>query len=228
MAPLTDPAIALGHLFLQTFLTTGLFVTVHDAIHGLICPGHPRLNRALGVCFANIYAGLSYGQLAQNHWLHHSAPMDASDPDAYPREGNGFWPWYFKFLGEYWGIRSLVKLAVCLLILVIVGRVSLLKLVLFWAVPLGLSSLQLFYFGTYAPHRGGQAGPAACAKSLARPWLVSLVTCYHFSYHQEHHDHLGVAWWALPSLHRWLQAQDQGAVPAREAEPLHPGLKASA
>jgi beta-carotene/zeaxanthin 4-ketolase len=204
-------AIALGHILLQTFLNTGLFVTVHDAIHGLVAPGHPKINRAIGLCFATAYAGLSYGQLAQNHWLHHSAPMAASDPDAYPVECPRFWPWYFKFLGEYWGIPQLLKLAFLLLIFIFVGRVSPLNLTIFWAIPLCLSSLQLFYFGTYQPHQGGeqQAGSARCAKSLARPWLISLVACYHFGYHQEHHDHLGVPWWALPGLYRSLQSQNE-------------------
>ncbi|NJN32778.1 MAG: hypothetical protein HC824_21980, partial [Synechococcales cyanobacterium RM1_1_8] len=125
----------------------------------------------------------------------------------------GFWPWYFKFLGRYWGFNSLVRLALFLFILIFVGNVSPLRLVIFWAVPLCLSSLQLFYFGTYQPHRWHDRGAAPerdraiCAQSPDRPWLISLVACYHFSYHQEHHDYPDVAWWALPSLYRSLQQQ---------------------
>lgn len=199
--------LGLGHIFFQTFLTTGLFVTVHDAIHGLVCPAQDKLNRLLGICFATAYAGLSYGQLSQNHWLHHRAPMTSADPDAQPGEHPGFWSWYFKFLGEYWGVQPFCRLALLLLAFVVLLQAPWLRLGLFWALPLFLSSLQLFFFGTYQPHRRGQrrSVSASCAPSCPLPWLVSWVTCYHFSYHQEHHDHVTVPWWALPSLYRSLQ-----------------------
>jgi beta-carotene/zeaxanthin 4-ketolase len=208
MASPVSVGIALGHILFQTFLTTGLFVTVHDAIHGLVCPAQAQLNRALGICFATAYAGLSYEQLSQNHWLHHRAPMTPADPDAQPMDCPGFWPWYFKFLGEYWGLQPFCRLALLLLGFVLLFQAPWLRLGLFWALPLLLSSLQLFFFGTYQPHRRGQwrSVTGGCAPSYGLPWLVSLVTCYHFSYHQEHHDHLTVPWWALPSLYRSLQA----------------------
>ena len=202
--------IALGGVLLQTFLNTGLFITVHDAIHGLVCPGHPKINRALGTCFSSAYAGLSYGQLAHNHWRHHGAPMTASDPDTHAVECAEFWPWYFKFLAEYSGLHQFLKLASFLFVAMAMGHVSPLKLVIFWAIPLCLSSLQLFYFGTYQPHRviDPSSRPGLCTQSQAQPWLISFLTCYHFSYHQEHHDNLSVPWWALPSLYRSLQVQD--------------------
>jgi beta-carotene ketolase (CrtW type) len=33
---------------LQTWLSTGLFITAHDAMHGTLAPGRPHWNRAVG------------------------------------------------------------------------------------------------------------------------------------------------------------------------------------
>lgn len=35
-------------LFWQSFLYTGLFITAHDAMHGAVVPGHPKINNAIG------------------------------------------------------------------------------------------------------------------------------------------------------------------------------------
>lgn len=227
MTSLTGLGMALGAILLQTFLNTGLFVTIHDAIHGLVYPGHLKINRVLGSCFASAYAGLSYGQLAQNHWLHHRAPMTPSDPDSHPLECDSFWPWFLKFLGKYWGISQFLKLAFFLFALISLGHVSLFNLAVFWAIPLGLSSLQLFYFGTYQPHRASESHPGSrgCTKSQPKPWLISLLACYHFSYHQEHHDHLEVPWWALPRLYKSLQAQNKTS--GQKSQPSRPWLAPS-
>ena len=70
---------------------------------------------------------------------------------------------------------------------------------LFWTLPLLLSSLQLFFFGTVLPHRHGAAeGLPHRPHSLHwSPWL-SLFACYHFGYHREHHDAPTVPWFRLP------------------------------
>jgi beta-carotene ketolase (CrtW type) len=78
------------------------------------------------------------------------------------------------------------------------------NILLFFAVPGILSSLQLFYFGTFLPHRhvddGGEAQFADHhrARSSDFGYLLSLLTCFHFGYHHEHHLQPGTPWWRLP------------------------------
>ncbi|MGK7928227.1 MAG: fatty acid desaturase, partial [Spirulina sp.] len=77
-----------------------------------------------------------------------------------------------------------------------------LNLLLFWLLPSAFSSLQLFFFGTFLPHRqpkGGYNNPHR-AQSHALPIFWSFIACYHFGYHREHHENLDVPWWKLPEL----------------------------
>ncbi len=55
-------AIMLG-ILLQTFLDTGLFITAHEAMHGLVCPQNPRLNCSFGVLSISLYGLFSYDKL---------------------------------------------------------------------------------------------------------------------------------------------------------------------
>ena len=73
---------------------------------------------------------------------------------------------------------------------------------LFWAVPSILSSLQLFAFGTYLPHRHEEEAfrDRHNARSNDYPRWLSLLTCFHFGYHHEHHAKPGTPWWRLPSI----------------------------
>ena len=52
-----------------------------------------------------------------------------------------------------------------------------------------LSSLQLFIFGIFLPHRKRDPGlkDESCTRSIHLPVFWSFITCYHFGYHQEHH-----------------------------------------
>lgn len=82
----------------------------------------------------------------------------------------------------------------------------LLRVLLVCTLPLLLSSLQLFGFGTYLPHRAQRAGlsrPQATAPaSLNLPGWLSLLSCFHFGYHLEHHQNPELAWFALPAQRR--------------------------
>jgi beta-carotene/zeaxanthin 4-ketolase len=73
---------------------------------------------------------------------------------------------------------------------------------LFWAFPLILSSLQLFYFGTFLPHRQPLEGYNNFhrANSTQLPIFLSFLSCYHFGFHQEHHEFPYIPWWQLPMI----------------------------
>jgi beta-carotene/zeaxanthin 4-ketolase len=58
--------IILMGIALQTFLNTGLFITAHEAMHRLVCPQNPRLNRGFGVIALWLYGLFSYDQLLKN------------------------------------------------------------------------------------------------------------------------------------------------------------------
>ena len=74
-------------------------------------------------------------------------------------------------------------------------------MLVFWALPALLSSVQLFYFGTFRPHRHDDSPFADDhnARSNGFGWLASLLSCFHFGYHHEHHLAPQVPWWRLPS-----------------------------
>ena len=64
--------------------------------------------------------------------------------------------------------------------------------------------MQLFYFGTFLPHsepEGGYSEPHR-AKSTSYPVWLSFITCYHFGYHEEHHEYPHVCWWQLPEIYQ--------------------------
>jgi beta-carotene ketolase (CrtW type) len=97
---------------------------------------------------------------------------------------------------------------------------------IFWVLPLVLSSLQLFLFGTYLPHRGGDAGPSGrhAVRSLGYPHLLSLLACYHFGYHAEHHAHPAVPWFRLPALRPCVSDHHgPGGDHGNGSRPLRPG-----
>ena len=186
----------------QTFLYAGLFVTAHDAMHGVVAPQHPRLNHFVGTVALLLYGLFSYRQLFKAHWQHHHHPASALDPDFHDGQHKNPFVWYFRFLQRYWSWRRLLALIAAFHIMHILFHVPELHLLLFWVVPSLLSSVQLFYFGTYLPHREPAGGyeNAFCAQSAYRPWLLSLLACYHFGYHYEHHEYPHVPWWQLPTI----------------------------
>ncbi|WP_310485476.1 fatty acid desaturase [Chamaesiphon sp. VAR_48_metabat_403] len=85
----------------------------------------------------------------------------------------------------------------------LIFHVSVANLFVFWILPIVLSSMQLFFFGTYLPHRSGSFENPHHAISSNYPLVLSFLTCYHFGYHWEHHEYPGVPWYGLPSMRRW-------------------------
>jgi beta-carotene ketolase (CrtW type) len=202
-----SPWLAVPAIAVQTFLYTGLFITAHDAMHGTVAPRNRRLNDIIGTVAVRLYALFSYKKLHNKHWEHHKHPASSDDPDYHDGEHRGFWGWYLNFLKNYVGIFQLVGMAVAYNVLHHLIGVDLMRLNLFWVLPALLSTLQLFYFGTYLPHRephGGYADEHRATSNAYDTW-VSFLTCYHFGYHWEHHEKPGVAWWQLPEFRREVE-----------------------
>ncbi|MBJ3778740.1 fatty acid desaturase [Acuticoccus sp. 2012] len=203
------PLVVLG----ETWLFVGLFIVAHDAMHGALVPGHPRANRWVGrICLA-LYAALSYDRMAARHRDHHRYPGTAADPDFDPDHPRAFLPWFGRFMWRYYGWRDLLAMAVAMTAYLVLLGPPVGRLLAFYALPAILSAVQLFYFGTFRPHRHDDAAAFADhhnARSEGFPWLVSLLTCFHFGgYHHEHHLSPGTPWWRLPARRRALAAEDK-------------------
>lgn len=186
----------------QTFLNTGLFIIAHDGMHGLILPNNIKVNHFIGSLALILYAFLSYENLREKHLLHHRFPGTNLDPDFHNSDNFSFFSWYGEFMTKYLSLKHLFRLSVLVLFIAYFCKIDWLHLLLFWALPLILSSLQLFFFGTFLPHHeNDQTGEnISSIKSLYLPVFWSLIACYHFSYHQEHHQYPFIPWWKLPSL----------------------------
>lgn len=192
---------------LQTFLYTGLFITAHDAMHGVVFPQNRKLNDAIGALAVGLYALFSYRKLHDKHWEHHGHPASEDDPDFHDGEHQHPAAWYLHFMLKYMSWVQLAGLAIVFNLLLHAAGVALLNLVLFWTIPSLLSTVQLFYFGTYLPHRNdiGDFHDHHNARSNDFSPFWSFLTCYHFGYHWEHHAYPYVPWWRLPAARRLVQ-----------------------
>lgn len=195
----------------RTWLQTGLFIVAHDAMHGTLWPDRPSANRRIGQWALWLYAALPYTPCRDNHLLHHRHAGTGQDPDHHG-EGGGFpLSWYRRFMAAYLSPRQLSGLVLSWLALAGLAAPfsasPLATVVLYGVVPLLLSSLQLFLVGTFLPHRPAAVGWAGAtgdhqARSLDLPGWLSLLACYHFGYHWEHHAFPHLAWHALPAARR--------------------------
>jgi len=186
---------------LETWLYVGIFIVAHDAMHGTLVPRNARLNHLIGRIALTLYAGFSYKTLMASHHDHHRYAGTPSDPDFDAAAPRTLLPWYFTFFRRYFHLRQLLSLAALVVVYVLVFRVSIPAVLVFWALPAILSSVQLFYFGTYRPHRveEEQFTDRHNARSLNFGFWISLLTCFHFGYHHEHHDKPWIPWWKLPA-----------------------------
>jgi len=185
------------HLLLQAYLYTGLFITGHDAIHGNVSSSR-RVNVVLGRLTAWFYASLSYRKLHKAHMNHHRFPATPKDPD-YAGKSQNFFLWWARFMSHYVTLWQILIMALLYNAGVILLKLTPANLVAFWIIPAFLSTFQLFYFGTYRPHRlphEEEMGPHR-ARSQTRNHIWAMASCYFFGYHKEHHEHPGVPWWKL-------------------------------
>ena len=202
------PAVALTPLLIlaQSWLGAGMFIVAHDSMHGSLAPGRPRLNAAIGQLCVGAYAAFSYRTLNVCHHQHHRAPGSAADPDFHADRPEAFGPWFMAFFTRYFGLRELLIVSAVVGIYLFVLKASPLNMMLFWGLPAIVSALQLFVFGTWLPHRHEAHGADFIdrhnARTLPMPWILSLLTCFHFGLHHEHHSSPTTPWWRLPTLHR--------------------------
>jgi beta-carotene ketolase (CrtW type) len=187
--------VMLIHIAIQTYLYTGLFITAHDSMHGLVSSNR-TLNKMVGQTATWLFAALSYSRLNQKHHLHHRFPGEASDPDYYTGSQN-FWRWWFSFLKNYVSWWQIITMAIIFNVLQI--WINQLNLVLFWIIPSILATFQLFYFGTYRPHRlpHTESMMPHNARSQNGSHLGAMLSCYFFGYHYEHHESPQTPWWKL-------------------------------
>ncbi|WP_372340410.1 fatty acid desaturase [Parvularcula sp. IMCC14364] len=193
--------MALLMILLQCWLFVGFFITAHDAMHGSLAPGKPSLNSAIGTFLLFTYAGFGWRKLKTAHMAHHAAPGTEEDPDFNNNDPRRFWPWYFLFFKRYFGLVSFLFVFAVVLVYVLALEADYFNVVLFYGLPSIASSLQLFYFGTYLPHRHEEKDFADQHKARTNdyPAWLSLMTCYHFGYHHEHHLYPHEPWWRLPA-----------------------------
>lgn len=179
-------------ILIQTHLYTGLFITAHDAMHGTVST-NKRLNSTLGHITALLFSYNFYHRLFPKHHEHHRFVATEKDPDYH--EGS-FFPWYFGFLKQYISWQQIVLMAITFNLLKLIVPVE--NLILFWMLPGVLATFQLFYFGTYLPHKGHHSDKNRhFSRSQSKNHLWAFLTCYFFGYHYEHHDSPGTPWWQL-------------------------------
>jgi beta-carotene ketolase (CrtW type) len=196
-----SPVLLLMVVLLRTQLQTGLFIVAHDAMHGVLVPGAPALNDRIGALVLGLYAAVPYGRCRLQHQQHHRAPGGDHDPDFHAPGRRSFLAWYRQFMAGYLSAQQLTLLLAAWGLLA--WCTSMTSVLLICTIPLILSSLQLFVVGTYLPHRDPQGDAEVHhAISLDLPEWLSLLACYHFGYHLEHHLAPDLAWHQLPKRHR--------------------------
>ena len=190
----------------RTFIHTGIFIIIHDSIHGVV-HSNKQINNFMGYMTAFLYALLPYKTLSKNHHQHHRYPATKEDPDFYDRNPNNPCLWYASFMKDYqdgkqfwilfWGMTVIFWSLYFM-------QIPLINMFLFWVLPIILSSLQLFIFGIYLPHRPRLEGyrDRHRARSNNHSVWLSFITCYHFGYHWEHHKYPYLPWYKLPQARK--------------------------
>ena len=188
------------HILLQGYLYTGLFITAHDAMHKTVTKNR-YLNEFIGVATAFLFAGMSYKKLKENHFKHHKYPGSKDDPDFYVKSQN-FFKWWISFLLRYSTVLQIVIMAAVFNLLKL--WFDELNIWIFWVLPAFIGAIQLFYFGTYLPHKkphDHDMDPHK-ARTQNKNHIWAMLSCYFFGYHFEHHDSPSTPWWQLYKLKR--------------------------
>jgi beta-carotene ketolase (CrtW type) len=150
-----------------------------------------------------LYAGFDYGRLKENHDAHHRAPGTATDPDFSADHPTRFFDWAKAFFSRHFGWRPLIFVNTVVGIYWLVIGAPMANIFLFYGLPALTSAVQLFYFGTYRPHRHAADAFADShnTRSDRMPTPLATLTCYNFGgFHHEHHLFPHEPWWRLPAL----------------------------
>lgn len=181
-------------MLMQMHLYTGLFITAHDAMHGTVS-ANKKTNTLIGQLALLLYAALPYHRILPKHRLHHAHVATGADPDYH--EGN-FITWYLRFIFQYLSWRQFIIPAIVFNVFNYVLHIPQTNLILFWIIPSVLSTVQLFYVGTYLPHKNPeQLNNPHKSRSQRKNHLWGFLSCYFFGYHYEHHDQPHMPWWKL-------------------------------
>ncbi len=183
------------HFLAQIFLYTGLFITAHDAMHGSVHK-NSLINKSVGYISTFLFAGMSYKKLINNHRKHHAFSGTEDDPD-YSHENQNIFYWFGLFMFRYLSLTQLIIMALIFNLLKFTSAE--ISVWMFWALPAILSSFQLFYFGTYIPHKQPHTEKMMPynSRTLKKNALYAFITCYFFGYHYEHHFSPHTPWWNL-------------------------------
>jgi beta-carotene/zeaxanthin 4-ketolase len=183
------------HIIIQTWLSTGLFITAHDAMHRTVST-NKSTNYMVGFISSFLFAGMYYPQLIRKHQLHHQFPGTVQDPD-YKMGKQDFFNWWFSFMKQYITIWQILIMAIIFNVLMI--WFNELQLLTLWVFPSILATFKLFYFGTYCPHKLPHTTDMLPhnSRSLSRNHLWAFLSCYFFGYHFEHHASPQTPWWKL-------------------------------
>lgn len=207
-----DFSSPLTYLFflVQTHLYTGLFITAHDAMHGVVSANR-RANEIIGRICTILFAFNFYDNLFRKHHLHHRWVATAQDPDYH---GGSFWRWYIKFALEYVNVWQILLMAITYNLLKLFLPAE--NLIFYWMLPAVASTFQLFYFGTYLPHKGEHhPDNVHKARSQSKNHWWAFLTCYFFGYHYEHHAFPTTPWWKLYLKKEELERKAKESVQGR-------------
>ena len=167
-------------------------------MHGLVS-SNKKINHTIGWISAILFSYNFYWRLYPKHHEHHRFVATDKDPDYH--ESDNFFLWYFSFAKQYINIWQFLLMAVTYNLLKLILPYE--NLIVFWMVPAILSTLQLFYFGTYLPHRG-ESDNEHHSKSQKKNHIWAFFSCYFFGYHYEHHNSPRTPWWRL-----WIEKEKQ-------------------
>ncbi len=190
----TSPFFYLN-ILIQGYLFTGLFITAHDSMHGTVS-GNKGINDFIGRVSTFLFAGLSFKKLLNNHRLHHKHPGTDEDPD-YCVKSQNLLVWLGSFFLKYVSIWQIIIVGI---------NFNLLKLIFpeisiwfFYVIPAFLGTLQLFYFGTYRPHKQPHTDDMLPhnSRTMKPNHFLAMISCYFFGYHSEHHAGPHIPWWQL-------------------------------
>lgn len=185
------------HVLIQAYLYTGLFITGHDAMHGTVS-NRRKMNEFLGFLSVFLFAGMSYKRLKKNHGKHHKHVATSEDPDYHTGHQN-FFVWWANFMWRYLTLTQILIMAALYNVFVWLLKLPEPNVIIFWVLPAILGTLQLFYVGTYLPHRRphDEAMEPHKARTQKKNHLWAMLSCYFFGYHYEHHESPGTPWWQL-------------------------------